>query len=352
MSDFHLGSEGCKAPELVRMLVHFETERLYLVGDILDAWKYKIFHLRQIGRLFNRDKAWSLKLPQSHADVIQKILRHARRPETIVFWTPGNHDNFPRPNLPDFQNLNASDQQSYLEFLACGAEITQPNSRHAAIVASLNSVPYMGDIHTFTEIVHVTADGRRLLIRHGDEFDPLMRHQWLGVLGTRVRDQMYRTSELLSRNDEYWAIRLISRRLLGLSDDFSLADYIHRYKHKRDLDLPKIAAGYIAFKNQLLRDARHSDPSKVLEPELDGIIFGHSHIPSLSANGIICGNLGDWLNPEHCTTIIEHFDGRLELVRWNNQKGIVPYKEDVFPPIAPRTSLVTSFTHGPQPAHV
>lgn len=114
ISDIHLGTPGCKAEFLLDFLKWNDADTLYLVGDIIDGWRLR--------------KGWHW--PQSHNDVIQKVLRKARK-GTRVIYVPGNHDEFAR---------------AYVD--------------HA-----------FGGIEVVHEVVHRTADGRRLLVTHGDLFD-------------------------------------------------------------------------------------------------------------------------------------------------------------------------------------
>src|SRR4051812_8142301 len=79
ISDVHLGTPGCKAEFLLDFLKWNESDTLYLVGDILDGWRLR--------------KGWHW--PQAHNDVVQKILRKARK-GTRVVYVPGNHDEFAR----------------------------------------------------------------------------------------------------------------------------------------------------------------------------------------------------------------------------------------------------------------
>ena len=127
ISDIHLGTSGCKAEFLLDFLKSNESRYLYLVGDIIDGWQLK--------------KGWYWK--QSHNDVIQKILRRARK-GTKVTYIAGNHD-------------EAIRQFAGLAF---------------------------GDIDIVNEAVHETADGRRLWVTHGDLFDGVIQHaKWLAYLG-------------------------------------------------------------------------------------------------------------------------------------------------------------------------
>ncbi|NDF04046.1 MAG: UDP-2,3-diacylglucosamine diphosphatase, partial [Betaproteobacteria bacterium] len=123
ISDIHLGTPGCKADYLLDFLKHNESDQLYLVGDIIDGWQLK--------------KSWYWK--QSHNDVVQKVLRKARK-GTKVTYIAGNHDEVLR------------------NFLGMA----------------------FGDIDILDEAVHVMKDGRRLWVTHGDLFDGVVQHaKWL-----------------------------------------------------------------------------------------------------------------------------------------------------------------------------
>ncbi|SAL48445.1 metallophosphoesterase [Caballeronia arvi] len=139
LSDIHLGSGGCQAQYLLDFLRHHESEYLYLVGDIIDGWQLR--------------KGWFW--PQAHNDVVQKILRKARK-GTQVVYIPGNHD-------------EAARQFCDLAF---------------------------GDIHVRGEAFHTTLAGKRLWIVHGDLFDGVIQHaKWLAYLG----DTAYTMILLLNR---------------------------------------------------------------------------------------------------------------------------------------------------------
>lgn len=159
ISDTHLGTRNCKADFLLDFLKHNDSQYLYLVGDIIDGWQLK--------------SSWYWE--QSHNDVIQKVLRKARK-GTKVFYIPGNHD----------------------EFL-----------RH---YASLN----MGGVTLLPQAIHKTADGRSFLVIHGDQFDGVIQHvKWLARLG----DQAYEF--MLSVN--HWFN--VARRLFGFQY-WSLSAYL------------------------------------------------------------------------------------------------------------------------------
>ncbi len=233
ISDIHLGMKACKAPFLLDFLRHNESEVLYLVGDVFDGWALA------------RSWHWA----QSHNDVIQKLLRKARK-GTRVVYLPGNHDEFAR----DYVDLN------------------------------------FGEVEIKNEIIHVTADGRKLVVLHGDNFDGMIRHaRWLSLLGAKV----YRG--LLSLN------RLVNfaRRLCGLPY-WSLAGFL---KHKT-----KRAVQFIADFEAVMANLARSQGA-------DGVVCGHVHHAEIRRIGRIeYANCGDWV--ESCTALVEHFDGTLELIEW------------------------------------
>ena len=132
LSDVHLGTKGCQADALLSFLRVYEADTIYLVGDIVDGWQLK--------------STWYW--PQSHNDVIQKILRKARKGARISY-IPGNHDEFLR------------------EYYGS----------------------HFGGIEVVEDAVHVAADGKRYLVIHGDLFDVVIRHaRWLALLGNHAYD--------------------------------------------------------------------------------------------------------------------------------------------------------------------
>ena len=148
-----------------------------------------------------------------------------------------------------------------------------------------------GHIRVERDYVHRTADGRRFLLVHGDAFDQVTRyHRWLAILGDQAYDVLVRLNLWLS-----WV-----RRRLRIPGYWSLAGYAKRKV--------KTAVSFIFdFEDSLLRYAR--------ERGLDGVVCGHIHAASLrDQDGVCYVNCGDWV--DSCTAIVEHHDGRLELVHW------------------------------------
>jgi len=233
ISDIHLGTRGCRADLLLDFLRSTETEYLYLVGDIIDGWRLK--------------KSWYWA--QSHNDVVQKLLRKARK-STKVIYVPGNHDEA----LRDYVDLQ------------------------------------FGGVTVVSEAIHVTADGRRLLVLHGDQFDGVVKFaRWLAVLG----DSAY--NSLIVINSGFNAIR----RRLGMPY-WSLSGYLkNRVKN---------AVEYISrFEDAVADEARRRG--------VDGVVCGHIHKAEIrEIQGILYCNDGDWV--ESCTALVEHFDGRLEILDW------------------------------------
>ncbi len=181
ISDIHLGTRGCKSDFLLDFLRNTDAEYLYLAGDIIDGWSLR------------RSWFWD----QNHNDVIQKLLRKARK-GTKVVYIPGNHDEFAR---------------DYLGMMFGGIAIEE-------------------------NAIHILLDGRRLLVTHGDEFDAVVRYaKWLAVLG----DLSYQA--VLSLN--HWFNKL--RRRMGYPY-WSLSAYL---KHK-----VKNAVQFIEdFESMVVREA-------------------------------------------------------------------------------------------------
>ena len=182
ISDVHLGTPGCQAKFLLDFLKHNESDTLYLVGDIIDGWRLKK----------------SIYWPQSHNDVVQKILRKARK-GTEVVYVPGNHD------------------ESIRQFLGLS----------------------FGEIKVVPEAIHTTADGRKLWITHGDLFDGVMQYaKWLAYVG----DNLYSLILYFNRYLNLLRIRM------GMQY-WSLSQYL---KHQ-----VKNAVSYIAdFEMIMAREAR------------------------------------------------------------------------------------------------
>jgi len=132
ISDIHLGTRGCQAGRLIDFLRYHEADTIYLVGDIVDGWALK--------------SSWYW--PQEHNDVVQKLLRTARKGARLIY-VPGNHDEF----LRDYYGT------------------------------------HFGGIEVMEHAIHVAGDGMRYLVIHGDLFDLVVTQaRWLALLGDKAYD--------------------------------------------------------------------------------------------------------------------------------------------------------------------
>ena len=151
-----------------------------------------------------------------------------------------------------------------------------------------------GNIRVVGDYEHVAADGKRYLLLHGDEFDHVTRyHRWIAILGDHAYAMLVRLNIGLS-----WL-----RRTLGIPGYWSLAGYAKRKV--------KSAVSFIFdFEAAVARHAR--------ERGVVGVICGHIHAAAIrEIDGIVYLNCGDWV--DSCTAIVEHFDGRMELVAWSKR---------------------------------
>lgn len=233
ISDVHLGTRGCNAAMLVDFLRSVECETLYLVGDIVDGWRLR--------------KGWYW--PDSHNEVIRRILKMAHRGTRVIF-VAGNHDEVFR----DYAGMT------------------------------------FGGVEMVLEAVHETADGRRLLVTHGDSFDGVvLYHRWLAFLGDKAYEVLLRANVLVNA----------ARRLLKLPY-WSLSAHLKRKV--------KNAVQYVCdFEDAVAREA--------IERGMDGIVCGHIHCAEIrQIAGITYYNDGDWV--ESCTALVEDPAGAMSIVEW------------------------------------
>jgi UDP-2,3-diacylglucosamine pyrophosphatase LpxH len=238
ISDLHLGTPGCQAEALLEFLKTHTCDTLYLVGDIIDGWQLR------------RKWYW----PQAHNDVVQKLLRKARKGCRVVY-VPGNHDEFAR---------------DFLDHSFGGVEVVE----HA---------------------VHTTADGKKLWVIHGDYFDGVIQFaKWLAYVG----DTLYDWALKANRHLNYM------RGRLGMPY-WSLSAYL-KLKVKKAVNF--ISDFEVAVANE----------AKKLG--YDGVVCGHIHHAEIrNIDGVLYCNDGDWV--ESLSTLVEHHDGRLEILTFD------PYSE-------------------------
>jgi UDP-2,3-diacylglucosamine pyrophosphatase LpxH len=236
VSDVHLGTKDCQADKLNNFLKHNSCDTLYLVGDIIDAWKIQ-------------QNKWRWK--QSHTNVVRRVLGHAKRGTRVVFIA-GNHDEFLRPMIPYGFSF--------------------------------------GLIEIHNQIEHIGADGKHYLVVHGDLFDGITRlAPWIAFLGDKAYDVV------LTLNNKFnWV-----RRRMGFGY-FSLSKYL-KYKVKKAVDF------VFKFEENLAGYCKKRG--------FDGVICGHIHHAEIKEiNGVAYMNDGDWV--ESCTALVEHWDGRWEIITW------------------------------------
>lgn len=233
ISDVHLGTRGCQAELLLDFIRHMECDNLYLVGDIIDGWKLK--------------NGWYW--PQAHNDVVQKILRLARKGVNVIY-VPGNHDEVVR----DFVGI------------------------------------HFGGVVVARDAIHETADGRRFLVTHGDEFDGVVQHaRWLAFVGDYAYRGLLLTNTLFNR----------VRRRMGFGY-WSLSAYL-KTKVKNALQFVANYEGALA--------------AEAKRRSVDGVICGHIHKAEMrQIDGVTYINDGDWV--ESCTALVERMDGTLEILEW------------------------------------
>ncbi len=240
ISDIHLGTKGSRTDFLVDFLSRVKCEHLYLVGDIVDGWRLR--------------KAWYWDA--AHDRVIRLILKHARN-GTAVTYIPGNHDEMFRSWLPSLVDPHTF-------------EVAGITLRH--------------------EAEHTTADGKRLWITHGDQFDSVVRYaKFLAHLG----DSAYVTALVMNR----WVN--VIRRKLGYNY-WSLSQWLKR-------QVKGAVKAIDRFETALAAEAARRG--------FDGVVCGHIHHAEMrTVNGVRYMNDGDWV--ESCTALVEHHDGRMELLDW------------------------------------
>ena len=158
-----------------------------------------------------------------------------------------------------------------------------------------------GHIHLLYDYIHTAADGKRYLLIHGDELDQVTKyHRWLAVLGDRAYAFVVRLNTILS-----WI-----RRKLGVSGYWSLSGYAKRKVKK--------AVNFIFdFEDSVAHFAK--------QREVEGVICGHIHAAVIKQlQGICYINCGDWV--DSCTAIVEHADGRMELIEWGIHESKIKTK--------------------------
>jgi UDP-2,3-diacylglucosamine pyrophosphatase LpxH len=233
ISDIHLGTRGCNDRLLIDFLDHVDSDTLYLVGDIIDGWRLK------------KKFYW----PERHNAIVRRFMKRAKR-GTRVIYVPGNHDEMFR----QFSGMN------------------------------------FGGVEIRKKAIHTTADGRRLLVLHGDEFDAIMlAHRWLAFLGDAAYNFLLKLNVVVNavrrRFDlPYWSLSKHAKHRVK-----NAVEFISRFEQT------------VAHEAQRLK--------------VDGVVCGHIHTAETRQFGDVAYyNDGDWV--EGCTALVEHHDGRMEILHW------------------------------------
>lgn len=245
ISDAHLGLRDSQGERLLRFLRSVECDYVYLVGDMIDLWQIK------------RRWYW----PGELNGIVRRLLNMVEN-GTEVYFLPGNHDDAFR----DWLGVN------------------------------------FGGIEIRDRVIHQTADRRRLLVLHGDEFDTIVQcRRWLAKLGAAVYDYLV----MFNR-----AINAV-RRKFGLPQ-WSLAAIIKR-KVKSAVSCTE------SFEDAAVHAAHRVG--------VDGIICGHIHNPSIRhIKGLTYHNCGDWV--ENCSAIVEDHAGELSILRYSASDDLDQWQGD------------------------
>jgi UDP-2,3-diacylglucosamine pyrophosphatase LpxH len=236
ISDAHLGSKDADHELLYSFLGSIKCDYLYLVGDMIDVWSLR--------------NKWHR--PRQYNEVIHKLLKRSRKGAKVVY-IPGNHDAF------------------FRDFVGYA----------------------FGDVEIRLQASHTTADGRRLLVLHRDEFDMVVRFRpWLSRLAFKAGAYLTAVNRLVS-----CVCRLLDRSPWSFSGAVKLR-------------VEKALKHLAYFEGAVTRAAKRR--------RADGVICGHTHRPAMhEKNGVLYCNTGDWT--DHCTVVVEHLDGRLELLWWRKE---------------------------------
>lgn len=243
VSDVHLGCRYSQAENFLAFLETVQSDRLYIVGDFIDGWRLK--------------RRWHWQAV--YVRILQRLVQLAAH-GTQIYYAPGNHDEFLRDYLHDFGLVTVADQ-----------------------------------------FVHKTADGRRFVVLHGDQFDDIERRaRWLSVLGAYGYDGLVRANGVINRVRRWFRL-----------DECRFSARVKVWA--------KQAVQFISeFEERLVCHAK--------ERECHGVICGHIHVPRLDHFGdVTYCNTGDWV--EHCSALVEHETGELELIEWSREQTESLYRD-------------------------
>lgn len=249
LSDFHFGYKGVDGAALLECLQTYQPQFIYLAGDIIDGWKLS--------------KRWHWRA--EYTRIFDAIVDHKKRGAKIIYL-PGNHDERVR-KATAFRRARFG---------------------------------FLSGIRIRNQCVHKTADGKRIIVMHGDQFDNVLISGSVSKFGDWLHE----------RFSEWLGVTQPPPRILidGRMRKFSLAKALMKRSSKAALALMNNLEGAVG---RLIK-----------RKGADGLICGHTHVPALHAlkNGKIFGNCGMWMGHTN-TAIIEQNDGRLELVHWRDMRS-------------------------------
>lgn len=245
ISDIHLGSRYCQVRPLLDLLDRCLPQHIYIVGDLFDD------------RRLSRRLRWT-------ADDTRLLARlfDFGVSGTSIHYTPGNHDTFLRGFAEDYRLLEIRDS-----------------------------------------FVHQCADGRRLAVLHGDQFDLVERQmRWLSLLGSTAYEMLLGADRCLN-----WTLRNVGLPAIPLSRSLKVG-------------VKKIVQRKSGFHDKVCEFARRH--------ACQGVVCGHIHNPEMRLlDTVLYCNTGDWI--EHCTAMVEWPDGRLQLIRASELTG-QPRRRPIF----------------------
>jgi len=232
ISDTHLASRGCRSGAISAFLDGLECERLFVVGDFVDCWRLR-------GKVY---------FPSSHLEIVMRVLDLADRGVEVTY-VPGNHDAV----------AHAYDGQA------------------------------LGGVRVMSEAVHQTADGRRLWIVHGDQFDRIERSAPLVcMIGAAANEHFLHRANAA----------------------------VNQWRERRGKPSVSLLAELRANTKRMTgaqREFEYEATSRAAEAGHDGVICGHVHAPAAIQGEVGYFNCGDWI--DSCTALVEDLDGELRLVR-------------------------------------
>ena len=248
ISDFHIGAKSFNASSLLDFLKHTESEKLYLVGDIIDGWK------------LSKRWIWNETINQIFDELVRKASQG-----TEIIYVPGNHDDA---------------------------------VRYVPVLKRIRFARRMG-IKIANTLIHKTADDRRFIVLHGDQFDTR-------ILSEPVLKTHHKISNFFGELFVFFRKESPMIEIDGTMKKFSLAKYLSRH-------------GRTAI--QTLNNFEGLVYELVKSKKLDGIICGHTHIPVLKKiKDITYANTGSWLRSGN-TALVEDVSGNLSLLDWDNVRN-------------------------------